>query len=90
MMSLAPRMRKVILTDSAGSSLARFELPESTSVADVEKLFLHESPHFNNAGVLLADRKTGFMLGHEETLVETSPDIGTEIVWIVIPETTNA
>ncbi len=87
-MSLAPRMRKVVLTDSAGSSLARFELPETTSVADVERLFVHESPHFSDAGLLMADHNR--LLGREETLVETSPDIGTEITWIVIPDTINA
>jgi hypothetical protein len=89
-MSLAPRMRKVMLTDSAGSFLARFELPEATSVADVEKLFMQASPNFNDAGFLIADKSANRVLGHDETLAETSPDIGMEVIWVVIPETTNA
>ena len=89
-MSPAPRMRKVMLTDSAGGFLTRFELPENTSVADVERLFGRENPRFSDAGFLIGDRATGLLLGHDEKLVEASPDIGTEIVWVVIPETTNA
>ena len=67
-MSLAPRMRKVVLSDLAGSVLTRFELPETTSVADVEKLFAHESPHFNDAGFMIGDRSSGLLLGRNETL----------------------
>lgn len=89
-MSLAPRMRKVVLTDSAGSFLARFELPEAASVADVERLFVHDSPHFSDAGFLMADRSANRLLSRDETLAETSPDIGAEIIWVVVPDTTNA
>jgi hypothetical protein len=83
-------MRKVVLTDLAGDCLARFELPEAASVADVERLFVHESPHFSDAGLLMAARNGDRLLSRDETLVETSPDIGAEIIWVVIPDTMNA
>ena len=89
-MLVAPRMRKVVLTDSAGGILTRFELPETSSVADVAKLFAKENPHFSDEGFLMADRNTNLLLGYNETLAETSPDIGIEIHWLVIPDTLNA
>ncbi|NLI19981.1 MAG: hypothetical protein GX418_00300 [Clostridiales bacterium] len=59
-------------------------------MADVEKLFVRESPHFSEAGFLMADRIANRLLDRSETLAEASPDIGTEVIWVVIPETINA